>query len=112
MFYQPLEVEFCFAFKSPNEKLQLLVNGVDFHVDEDRLIFVEASVADLLDENDEVRITVRFKHNPTFHILDINREIVKSFSYDERFDEDKKRKNSGVAGSPPPPPPPEAKSKI
>jgi hypothetical protein len=88
MFYQPTRVEYCFLYKSVEEPLVLLEQGKDFNIEEDRLVFTN-DIIPHLDEEMEAQITIRYHHNPTYHIIDINREIVKTFSYDDRFDEDK-----------------------
>ena len=88
LFYQPTRIEFCFMYKSVDEPLILLEQGKDFNIEEDRMIFTD-DIIPHLDEEMEGQISVRYHHNPTYHIIDINREIVKTFSYDDRFDEDK-----------------------
>lgn len=87
LLYQALEIEVCYQYVGFDNKLTLLKEGVDFEVEEDKLLFRDDFELD--EETGEAKVSVRYKYNPTYHIIDINREIVKTFSMDERFDEDK-----------------------
>lgn len=88
LIYSPTEIDSCFIYDSFDQPLLYLRKDVNFSVVEDRLEFND-TIIQYLDSEQEAQITVRYFHHPTFHIIDINREIVKTFSYDDRFDEDK-----------------------
>lgn len=88
LFYEPTKIDECYLFVDTESKLVLLQQGKHFNIEEDRLVFT-SEIDPYLDDEKEAQISVRYYHNPTYHIIDINREIVKTFSYDDRFDEDK-----------------------
>lgn len=79
--YNPIEVEFAFALESTNQPLLPLVLGTDYHTLENKIIIDNTDLEVMgggLNEDEYVNISVRYFHNPTYHIDSVDREIVKS----------------------------------
>lgn len=74
--YEVLEVEDIMIFAGSNTPLQYLNEGVDYTIDPDNPTKIILGTAfQMLTE--EIVATVRYRHLQTYHILDMNRDIVK-----------------------------------
>lgn len=71
MIYNPIEVEDAFMFQSFDQKLYPLKVGTHFTIEENRIILSSS-----LTNVSEPSITIRYKHHPQYHIIDITREQV------------------------------------
>lgn len=82
--YQPIEIYEIYLFISPSDPLQYLTKDTDYTVN-DGLIKVTKSFIDSLDLNIEGNptLTIRYTHNPTFHVLDVNRDLIKQPSKED-----------------------------
>lgn len=70
--YEILEIESIYLFKEAKQALIPLEEGVDFEVKGYQLIFNDKynSVADM-------KLTIRYRHLLTYHLIDMNRDIMK-----------------------------------
>lgn len=69
--YQPLEIESLFMFTKDKEALRPLYEK-DYIIDEHKII-----LNDKFDSMEEISISLRYKHLLTYHIIDMNRDIMK-----------------------------------
>jgi hypothetical protein len=80
--YFPIEIEEAFCLKNLTEPLIFLKKGIDFEVEENRLLIINQDLFQFKTSEDfsdsYITISIRYFHNPTYHITDINREVVKS----------------------------------
>jgi len=85
LFYRPKEIEYIYAFTAVDSQPRL-VDSTKYTVEDDHIIF-DSSLSSLMntDTLGEVycMLGIRYKHNPTYHVIDILRETVKTFSSDD-----------------------------
>lgn len=69
--YPPLTVFHAFMFTGSKTKHKRLTVGVDFNVVDNKIV--------MLGDEDYTNacVTFRYTHNPVYHILDINRDLIK-----------------------------------
>ena len=78
--YNIKELLYIALFINTNQTLQPLIYGIDFTYSENKIVFLTAnSYVDPQLEEQDISITVRYKHAPQFHIIDIQRETIQSF---------------------------------
>lgn len=77
LIYTPtfLEEVFCFIQKSNEHKIKQLFLNVDFTIDKNKFI-LNNEVYEQLNQNDYFSVTLRYRYNPTFHVVDLVREEV------------------------------------
>lgn len=75
LIYRVIEIEQVFAFKSPDAPLVALEEGVNYILDNDVLLFKD----NILLNGDIPTIAVRYKHKPQFHVIDIPKDIRRSY---------------------------------
>lgn len=78
--YNIKEIIYIGLFKTVDEPLLPLVYGTDFIYVDNKITFLTANIYidPLLDEQD-ISISVRYKHSPQLHIIDSPRETMQSF---------------------------------
>lgn len=86
--YEPKEVLYCSLFINTEEKLKRLELGVDFTVEGRKIILSNENnsifyIPDYSYNSDKPSITIRYKHNPVFHVIEMNRETMQSYKEDE-----------------------------
>lgn len=74
--YYPLEVVNAFLFISDSVALQPLVLDTDYSITDNTIQLLDNSILTPLNDPTRPTISIRFHHNPTYHILDITRERV------------------------------------
>lgn len=76
--YAALEVDNLYLFLSSNEPLKL-VSELDYEISKNGILF-KGEILNTLEANKNIEkvstVAIRYKHNPTFHIFDINRESI------------------------------------
>lgn len=87
--YEPIDISHCFLFYSTNSKLIPLKLNRDFTINK-HWIFLDKK---FLPQNttlelDPLTITIRYKHRPRFHVLDLTRDILVSTITQGRQDEE------------------------
>lgn len=70
-FYQPILIKEAFLFISPKVPLKRLVLDVDYTFDGNVI-----QLGSQYNSNDDLTITLRYTHNPQFHILNMTREFM------------------------------------
>lgn len=91
LFYAPTAIKRIFLFTDLEEKHKPLTYAVDYFIEDDHILFTETVRPYLRENSDGIfvgRVGVRYEHNPTYHVIDINRETVKAFSRDDEFEGD------------------------
>lgn len=88
LFYYPLKIEELYLFESNDKPLKLL-NEQDFQVVENRIVLnnwfsthIQDFFGNFKQDDFFLTGTIRYKHNPTYHIIDVNREISKNRNRD------------------------------
>ena len=79
--YEPLEVFEIFMFISDDRPLKLLEKGKDYEIVANRIDF-KSELTDEIESEDinkpaEMSVTIRYSHYPVYHVIDINRELMK-----------------------------------
>lgn len=82
--YQPKEILYISLFVSPNEKLKRLTEGIDFTIDDRKIILHESNaikqyVEDYSYNSDKPSITIRYRHSPVFHVVEMKRETMETY---------------------------------
>ena len=77
--YKPIQVFDVYVFKSIDEALVRLEE--DEYAIEYNKIKISASVLDAITDDEFPRVSIRYSHNPTFYVIDINRDLVKVRTY-------------------------------
>lgn len=85
LFYIATEIEHMFLYKNNTTALIPLVETTDWVLDENILTFT-STVEQYLNSENEARVVVRYKHRPSYNIVDINREVVKYTTSDKDLD--------------------------
>lgn len=80
--YEPLKISRMALFVSDNTALKELKEGDDYEVDKNTIVFNEniLTYIEMKDVNDpaaNVSITIRYSHYPVYHVIDVNRELMK-----------------------------------
>ena len=82
--YEPLKIQRMYLFVSDNQKLVPLDESM-YTIDKNRIVF-NMGIQDLIDISDmnittvseiPISITVRYSHYPVYHVIDVNRELMK-----------------------------------
>ena len=82
--YEPLKIQSMYLFVADNEKLLPLGSNM-YTIDKNRIVF-NLGIQDLISVNDmnvssvseiPISITVRYSHYPVYHVIDVNRELMK-----------------------------------
>lgn len=73
--YKIKEVDALLVYNNPGAKLTVLNKNIDYTFD-DNIIYLKSNVQI---PTDELTGSVRYFHNPTFHVLEITREAVDNF---------------------------------
>jgi hypothetical protein len=74
--YNPLEVLYCYCFDGLDKELKHLVQGIDFNIENNLIIFKEDYQTRIQQGN--FSVSIRYTHKPVYHIIDIKREFTKS----------------------------------
>jgi hypothetical protein len=84
--YSPKQVLYCFLFNKNNQPLLRLEQGTDYNIINNRIEFDSKYIERV--ETDDFIVSLRYTHNPVYHIVDILREFTKansqSFSCSEK----------------------------
>lgn len=74
--YNIKDVEFCFKFIDGETKLQRLIEGTDFTIENGNyMVFLDSL------DIENFTITLRYFHNPAYHIIDLPRSVMGSTEY-------------------------------
>lgn len=60
-----------YRWTSDSAALTRMVEGTDFTYERNKIIF-----SDIYDNNSDLRVTIKYWHNPQFHIIDVMRDII------------------------------------
>lgn len=77
--YNIKNIEYAGLFINTDEKLQRLVKDTDYTFDDNRFYLDEKYIDEFDnagDANDELSITVRYKHAPQFYVVSLSREVI------------------------------------
>lgn len=74
--YEPLTVTNIYLFSSPNEKLIPLVEG-EYTVDGNKIVFDKSLLTRVPTIDNTLSISIRYSHYPVYHVIDVNRELMK-----------------------------------
>lgn len=74
--YSPITVYEVFLFISKTEPLLFLEKDKDYHIVDNKIV-VTKSIVNFLGNSKNMNITIRYTHNPVYHILSINRDLIK-----------------------------------
>jgi len=72
--YEPIAVEDAFLFDGTDNGLKRLAQGTDFTVASNVLTFS----AEIRQKYSNAAVSVRYSHNPAFHVIDMTREAIAS----------------------------------
>lgn len=75
--YDVISVESLFMFVSAKLPLKQLYEGVDYTIDRDFRTMITLSNALSATPAESLTLTIRYRHYQTYHIIDMNRDIVK-----------------------------------
>jgi len=70
LIYEPIEIESAYLFQEPDQKLYPLLSS-HYTIEENRLILINSFT-----NIDDASVSIRYKHNPQYHVVDITREQV------------------------------------
>lgn len=79
--YEPLEITNMYMYVGDTVKLEPI--PADFYAIEGNKIVFSESLAELIDVNDvnqkqpDISVSVRYSYNPVYHVVDVNRELMK-----------------------------------
>lgn len=73
LIYPPIEIDEFFAFVGSDQRLRMLTFGTDYTLDGNIITFS----SEFFDVND-FTVSVRYKHYPVYHIIDLPREVMES----------------------------------
>jgi len=81
--YNPIEIEFAYLLDDKDTKLAELVPTEIFDItqfDKGVIQFVDNNkyVQEYFQKEDELKLSIRYLHNPVYHILDVNRDLTKT----------------------------------
>src|SRR5690606_29397448 len=76
--YPILEVQDCFLFQSTSEKLRRLRENEDFTIEKGQYLILNPSL-----EVPNTTISIRYSHNPVFHVIDIPRAVMTTPEFDK-----------------------------
>ena len=79
--YEPLAITNMFLFSSDSEKLVNITED-EFSIDKNKIIFSstikdKVSVSDVNESEIPISISIRYSHFPVYHVIDINRELMR-----------------------------------
>jgi hypothetical protein len=78
--YNIKEILFIGLFVNTGEILKSLIYGVDFTYSDNKIVFLTAlNYIDPLLEEQDLSISIRYKHSPQIHIIDSPRETIQTF---------------------------------
>ena len=83
--YQPTEIELAYIFATPDSALIPLAS-TDYQIVGNRFQLADAFLTSLVGITDDnlkyLNVTLRYFHTPVYHIIDVNREVIKNRSKD------------------------------
>jgi len=74
-------IDVAYLFTSPSRKLTPLASG-DYKIMNGQWIELSPSIVETIDPNDDgvfPTISIRYEHNPEYHIIDITRQVIESY---------------------------------
>ena len=79
--YEPLAITNMFLFSSDSEKLVNITED-EFSIDKNKIIFSstikdKVSVSDVNESEIPISISIRYSHFPVYHVIDVNRELMR-----------------------------------
>lgn len=75
--YEATEVINAYCFEGNDNKLRSLVNGRDFVIENNRLV-MDKKFNPRASDTKPFTVSIRYKHHPVYHILDVKRDLQKS----------------------------------
>jgi hypothetical protein len=81
--YRPLQIDYCFLFKSVDKPLIPLIEGEDYELEDNRISF-KGSTLEFIKKNakESTNISIRYSHNPVYHMLEFDRDMFKARTLD------------------------------
>lgn len=70
--YSPLDVFQVYQFQSVSQSLLPLVSGVDYTISGNKIVMADSFIIET-----NVAISIRYTHQPAYHVIDINRDLIK-----------------------------------
>lgn len=77
--YNPITVFEVFLYIDSQTPLKYLEKDVDYNIINNKIV-ANKSIIRQYSQNEKPRISIRYTHNPTYHIIDINRDLIKQKS--------------------------------
>jgi hypothetical protein len=74
--YEIKDVEYCAFFKTENTQYEQINKNVHYTIDGNVFKIIDD---DLIEEFEELSITIRYTHAPVYYVLDLQRESMESF---------------------------------
>lgn len=80
--YEPLKIFNVMLFVSDTEKLRPLEEGSEYNIEDNSIVF-SSDILNYLQPIDfnvssmQASITIRYSHYPVYHVIDVNRELMK-----------------------------------
>lgn len=71
--YTPITVFDIFRFVEDNLPLEKLVVDTDYTISENKILLNQAKY----DSETSITLTIRYTHRPSYHVIDINRDLMK-----------------------------------
>ncbi len=78
--YEPTKVLVAFLYIDNVTKLKLLIEGVDFSIDQNKFILKKCPPRM---ELRNLKVSIKYKHHPVFHIIDMLRDVMSQESKDK-----------------------------
>lgn len=81
LYYAPTEIEEVYMFDKDNKPLNNLSVGGELSVEENKLLINSTSIRNALKKlkrDDFITLSVRYKHLPTYNVIDINRDVMRN----------------------------------
>jgi len=79
--YDPVEITEIFLYEGTGVKLKFLVHNTDYTVNGNIVILADSYTAGF-DSEKPYTLSIRYSHNPTYHVIDIPRDTMSSFKND------------------------------
>lgn len=79
--YDIKEISYIALFKSISQPLQRLVKDTDYTI-ENNIIKFETSLTLPFNEVEQNNITIRYKHAPQFHVIEMKRDTMQTFKWE------------------------------
>jgi len=96
LIYTPLEISEIYLFEGSAVKLKFLLPETDFTVNDNVITLNDSYIPSHSDDN-PLTLSVRYKHNPQYHIIDIPRDTIASYKRDAGSEVNQTLPNHAIA---------------